>query len=185
MSLYNTKKVKELPQLEEIIEGNYLIVENETGTNIIDFADFVVGPNNVSFYNIIATLCSRSMSMSASVDAGFQSLSTNILSAVNVKVDALTANYPRLFEVYPNTITVNANAFYGKTDFNSEISSIVISDINVSPIDKGASLMNWALFLSSAVNPGSPNPYTYSIIISSTTSQSIAASFATKVTKYY
>jgi pantothenate kinase len=43
MSLYNTKKVKELPQLEEIIEGNYLIVENETGTNIIDFADFVIG----------------------------------------------------------------------------------------------------------------------------------------------
>lgn len=189
MSLYNTKKVKELPQLEEIIDGNYLIVENEIGTNIIDFADFVVGPNNVSFYNVVVSLCSRSISMSASVDSGLQNLSSTFIGEVNNRVDSLTANYPGFFEVYPNTLVVNANALYGKSDFNSELGDISVNDINVSPTNNAAARMSWTVFLSSVQNPGTPpnpTPYTYSIIISSGSgTQGTDSTFETKVTKYF
>ena len=100
MSNYNTTNIKDLPQLEEVIEGNYLIIENEVGTNIIDFADFVVGPNNVSFYNIVEALSTRSISMSSTVDSKFNTLSSNVLNSVNTTVRNLTANYPRFFAVY-------------------------------------------------------------------------------------
>ena len=54
MNNFNTINVKELPQLEQILAGNYLIVENNAGTNKLDFSDFVIGPQNTSFYNGIA-----------------------------------------------------------------------------------------------------------------------------------
>ena len=49
----NVVNIKGLPRVEEIAEGNLLIVENEQGTNTLDFVNFVIGPNNTSFYNEI------------------------------------------------------------------------------------------------------------------------------------
>ena len=188
MSLYNESNIKELPQLEEIIDGNYLIVENDQGTYILDFQNFVVGPNNVSFYSTVESLCSKQASLSATVDSKRQTLSTNVVSAVNTKISALTANYPRYFEVYPTTITVPNGTYSGKTDFNSELASIKVNDINVIPTNGSASKMTWALLLSSIQNPGSPPdplPYTYTITISSTTAVVGDATFETKVLKYF
>jgi len=188
MALYNATNVKELPELEEIVDGNYLIVENNQGTYILDFQNFVVGPENVSFYSAFTSLCSKQVSMSATVDSKFQTLSTNVLSAVNTKINELTAKYPRYFEVYPNMITVSAGYYSGFTRFNSEIQSIRASDINVIPTNEGASKMTWALFLSAEQFPGSPpnpRPYTYTITISSTTAVVRDATFETKVLKYF
>jgi hypothetical protein len=187
MALYNETNIKELPELEEIVDGNYLIVENDQGTYILDFQNFVIGPENASFYTTIESVCSKQVSMSATVDSKFQTLSTNVLSAVNTKISALTANYPRYFEVYPTTITVLNGAYKGMTNFNSEIGSIRVSDINVIPTNGSASKMTWALLLSSIQNPGSPPdplPYTYTITISSTTAVVGDATFETKVLKY-
>jgi hypothetical protein len=188
MALYNSKNVKQLPQLEEVVEGNYLIVENDFGTNIINFADFVVGPNNVSFYNVVTTLSSRSVSMSATVDTRFQTLSTALLSAANTRINALTANYPRFFVVYPNTLTVVNGLKSGQIQFNSELGDIFVSDINVNPTNDASSKMSWCLLLSSIQNPGnppSPTPYTYTITISSSTAVSSNATFETKVLKFF
>lgn len=188
MALYNATNVKELPQLEEIVDGNYLIVENDQGTYILDFVDFVVGPNNVSFYSTVESLCAKQASLSATVDSKYQTLTSDVLSAVNVKVAALTANYPRYFEVYPTTITVLNGTRSGQTNFNSELGNIAVNDINVVPTNSGAANMTWALLLSSIQNPGSPptpTPYTYTITISSPTSVSSDATFETKVLKYF
>lgn len=188
MSLYNTTSIKELPQLEEIIDGNYIIVENEQGTYILDFADFVVGPNNVSFYNVVASLCAKQVSLSATVDSKMQTLSTNVLSAVNTKIANLTANYPRYFEVYPNLITVQNGTKNGNTDFNSELGNIRPCDINVIPTNMSAANSSWALLLSSVQNPGSPptpTPYTYTITISTFANVVGDATFETKVLKYF
>lgn len=189
MSLYNTTSIKELSQLEEIVEGNYIIVENEQGTYILDFADFVVGPNNVSFFNVITNLSAKQISLSASVDTSLQTLSTNVLSAVNTVVSNLTANYPRYFEVYPNPIIVPNGTYSGKQDFNSELGNIAPSDINVIPTNMAASQMRWALILTSVQNPGnppSPTPYTYTITISSDIPVvGDDAVFQTKVLKYF
>lgn len=188
MSLYNTKNVKELPQLEEIIEGDFIIVENDLGTHILDFKDFVVGPNNTSFYNTIVSLCSRSISMSATVDAKNQALSSNIITQVNTKINSLTANYPRYYVVYPETLTVVNGLRYANVNFNSELASIVPADVNVIPTNDIASSMNWVLLLSSIQFPGTPpdpNPYTYTITISSKNVVSNDATFNLKVIKFF
>jgi len=189
MALYNTKSVKDLPQVEEVIDGNYLLIENDLGTNIIDFKDFVIGPNNASFYNTIVSLCSRSISMSATVDTKLQSTSAKIVEENNTKIDALTANYPRYFVVYPkNQLTVVQGLRYGQTIFNSELASIVPADVNVIPTNTYAANMNWVLLLSSTQNPGnppSPTPYSYTITISSTTTLSQNAEFDLRVLTFY
>ena len=41
MNNYNITNIKDLPQLEQILDGNFLVVENATGTNKLDFGDFV------------------------------------------------------------------------------------------------------------------------------------------------
>lgn len=59
MATFNTINIYELNQIEEIIPGNYLIVQNENGTNIIDFKNFVVGPDNVSWYTSFTSACAQ------------------------------------------------------------------------------------------------------------------------------
>lgn len=70
MNLYNVKNIKDLPQLEQILPGNFLVVENFTGTNKLDFDDFVIGPRNTSFanqvFNDILSLSSYSVALTAS-----------------------------------------------------------------------------------------------------------------------
>lgn len=185
---YNSRTVKQLPKLEEVLEGNYLIIENNLGTNIIDFADFVVGPNNVSFYNVVTNLSSRSASMSATVDSKFQTVSSNILEETNTRIDSLTANYPRYFVVYPNTLTVTTGLLRGEVDFNSELGDIFISDVNIVPTNKTAANMSWMAVLSSVQNPGnppSPTPYTYTLIISTNSVLTDDATFEAKVVKFF
>jgi hypothetical protein len=185
MANYNTTNIKDLPQLEEVVEGNYLIIENEIGTNIIDFADFVVGPNNVSFYNVVQTLSTRSISMSATVDSKMTSLSSGLLDTFNSKFNSVTANYPRFFAVYPNTLNVPSGLSRGQVNFNSSIDTFTPSDINVVPTNDAASKMSWVLLLSSTVFPGNPQPYTYTITISSSVTLTSNATFETKALKFY
>lgn len=185
MANYNTTNIKDLPQLEEVVEGNYLIIEDNVGTNIIDFADFVVGPNNVSFYNVVEALSTRSISMSSTVDSKFNTLSSDIISSVNTTIGNLTANYPRFFVVYPNTLTVANGSRSGQTTFNSSINTFNAGDINVIPTNNSAANMSWMLLLSSTVYPGNPQPFTYTITISSSTAVTANATFETKALKFY
>lgn len=69
MPTFNNINIKQLNQIEEVAESNYLIVETQAGTNIIDFKDFVVGPNNVSFYSSFTSLSSQVNTLSAVVDS--------------------------------------------------------------------------------------------------------------------
>jgi hypothetical protein len=78
MSLYNTTNVKSLPSVEQVLPGNFLIIEDEVGTKKLNFTDFVVGPNNTSFYTPIDTriktvssTCSHLLSSKAYLIQGF------------------------------------------------------------------------------------------------------------------
>jgi hypothetical protein len=82
MAIYNTTNVKNLPQLEQITNNDYLIVETNVGTNIILFKDFVVGPGNVSFYNVFAALCSYTYSLCSFVNTSLTGMSASITIAI-------------------------------------------------------------------------------------------------------
>lgn len=206
MSLYNTTSIKELPQLEEIVDGNYIIVENEEGTYILDFVDFVVGPKNVSFYSTVTTLCSRSISMSATVDQKIQALSadyytriseasaSNLTTTKTVSADIITiiksvssTVYPNIFYIYPDDIVVPVGSTQDITQFSSPINTIELSDVSIVPTNFASASAAWFIYLSYVNNPSYPTtPYTYTLTLE--TNKPIAvdpAVFSVKVMKHY
>lgn len=82
MSTFNNVNIKDLNQVEEITSGDLLITETPAGTQVIDFKDFVVGPENVSWYSAFVSLSNqvvRGLSGSNTVQIPLQlEISTNI-----------------------------------------------------------------------------------------------------------
>lgn len=91
MNLYNVKNIKDLPQLEQILPGNYLVVENFTGTNKIDFNDFVIGPRNTSFYNFLATDILAISSLTVNNTTALRSASAQLKSEIKTLNDTVTS----------------------------------------------------------------------------------------------
>lgn len=74
--------IKELPQLDEVQPGDLLIVETDAGTNVIDFSNFILPPQNVTFYGEIIQLQTDVETLSNSVNT----TTTNL----QLTADALT-----------------------------------------------------------------------------------------------
>lgn len=97
----NIVNIKGLPRVEEIVDGNFLIVENERGTNTLDFVNFVIGPNNTSFYSQITNLSSALVSLSASCT----SLVLDLSSSTNAQILAVNTRITSLSSTITNTIS--------------------------------------------------------------------------------
>lgn len=127
----NVVNIKGLPRIEEIVNGNLLIVENEQGTNTLDFVNFVIGPNNTSFFNQITNLSAAVVSLSATTtslinslcattNAQIQSLSTTISNTIsgifyktgviNIPVGFSVSTSVEQFSI-PASMTIDANDF--------------------------------------------------------------------------
>ena len=65
MPAFTNVNIKDLTQIEEVVSGNLLLVETETGTNTINFDNFVVGPDNVSWYTAFETVSGQVATLSA------------------------------------------------------------------------------------------------------------------------
>jgi hypothetical protein len=83
MPAFNDVNIKELNQIEEIANGNFLIVENDNGTNILNFQNFVIGPDNASFYTEIQSISSNLAAVSA-VAVNSQAISTRQLRSNSI-----------------------------------------------------------------------------------------------------
>jgi hypothetical protein len=137
----NSVNVKDLPVIEEIVNGNYFIVEDEQGSKILDFKNFVVGPNNTSFYNAIVNSILSLSSYSTSLSTTVRNNTVQTVRAVDTRFNQLTAafnvafgnfdaRYPK-FLVVNGTLTVNPGASSSSTAFASNINTIDVSDVNV------------------------------------------------------
>ena len=80
--------IKNLPHVDDIQPGDFLLVEVPTGSRIIDFKNFVIGKNNISFsgelsaFNEnITALLSRTDTLTSALFYGDQDLIVNSLSA--------------------------------------------------------------------------------------------------------
>ena len=60
--------IKNLPQVGEIKEGDFLLVEAEAGTSILDFKDFVIGDDNTTQAARISSLQTDVDGLSSSID---------------------------------------------------------------------------------------------------------------------
>lgn len=72
MSTFNNVNIKDLNQVEEITSGDLLITETPAGTQVIDFKDFVVGPENVSWYSAFVSLSNQVVRSLSGAGTGVQ-----------------------------------------------------------------------------------------------------------------
>ena len=136
MNNYNITNIKDLPQLEQILDGNFLVVENTTGTNKLDFSDFVVGPNNTSFYNTIANDIVSLSGNAATTNSSLTSLSSSTLSALssfNTRIQEISSNLNQVsFYYYTGNVFKNLNQNLAFTNFVYPSNLILLnSDIKV------------------------------------------------------
>lgn len=149
MSNYNITNIKDLPQLEQILAGNFLVVENNIGTNKLDFADFVIGPTNTSFYSGIlsdilslsSTLISQNTSLSSlsSLVDVLNTASTTSTTAIDLlfsdftslctKVDRYQNSYNKRGLV---TVPANSTALGFTVSFNYII-NVTNADVIIAP----------------------------------------------------
>jgi hypothetical protein len=98
----NTVKIKDLPRAEEVLPGDLIIIEDELGSKSIDFRDFVVGPENTSFFNGLATNIANVSTYSLSLCSLIEENTNQTINAVRTNVANLTASvsrrFPRIFE---------------------------------------------------------------------------------------
>ena len=83
--------IKELPEISDVISGDFLIVETPNATSILDFANFVITLDNTTFSDIITTnttntllLSSQVISLSSEVNTYVDTLSSQIISLSSV-----------------------------------------------------------------------------------------------------
>ena len=101
----NVVNIKSLPRVEEVVNGNLLLVENEQGTNTIDFENFVVGPNNVSFYSQITNLSSKIISLSSSATSLVETNVDSLSSSIDTQISGVYTNITYVSSTLTNTFS--------------------------------------------------------------------------------
>lgn len=182
MNLYNVKNIKDLPQLEQILPGNFIVVENFTGTNKLDFDDFVIGPRNTSFanqvFNDILSLSSYSISLSSTVNNQLTALSS-FVSTVSTNQDTFQKNLNNGTYV-PNTLNkcgfgaikmlkefITLDVGVTAIDFTFKFPTDTLfdltnSDVNIVPRDIYSLNLNfaWTLYGTPIINNDNTSTYT-------------------------
>lgn len=101
--------IKDLPELTEINNGDYIIVETSTGTHIINFENFLLPTTNTV---ITTTVNQNASSFTASVtdlNANISSTSTTI-DTLSTNLDALSVSY----NTFKDTLTNASNLHIAK-----------------------------------------------------------------------
>ena len=112
--------IKDLPQLTEINNGDYIVVETSTGTHIIDFLNFLIPPAN----NVLTTTVSDNTTAVINISSvvvdnsnKIDSLSTDLTNSVNTTVGALADTIDQLAAAVVNLSyynTYNGTLYMGK-----------------------------------------------------------------------
>lgn len=75
--------IKDLPEVQQVNNGDYLVVETQDGTSIIDFQNFIIGSENNGLTVAVESNANAILGVSAATDTALQELSSNILSTLN------------------------------------------------------------------------------------------------------
>jgi hypothetical protein len=127
----NYIKFNQLPQVEEVLPGNLLIIEDQTGTKIVDFKDFVIGPTNTSFYNALVTNIRSISTFSMSLSTTINKNTDQTLDAVDTRFLQLTSNLIAInpfWYRYFFSITLEVGQRMKTTNFISPIPDIALVD---------------------------------------------------------
>ena len=194
MSLNNTVNVKDLPQAEEIVTGNYLLLEDEAGTKIIDFKNFVIGPSNTSFYNAIVSNIKSVSAYCISLSGVLDKYQRQTVSAVDSRFQALTSDFSQRFPsifVKTGLISIEPNQRSGFSEFTTNIPDIETVDINaVQTIFDFSSKQPVATFFliltqETVTDPDDNSFYNYTLTLSTLSAFPVNTLYKYKVLKTY
>jgi hypothetical protein len=135
--------IKDLPELTEVANGDYLLIENATGTHIIDFKNFVIPSENTLLtttvnqnISAVTQLFSDVSVMSSTLSGRVDDNTTNI-STLSTRVNAFPLIYLGKSKITINS--GNSEASNVLTPINEYISQLSVDDILVFPANDYAS----------------------------------------------
>jgi hypothetical protein len=151
--------IKELPEIDGINEGDYLIVETPNGTSILNFDNFIITKDNVTFASLLSTDSNNY------TDTRINSLS----STINAEFD----------KVYYGKCTVNiinnttAQAVLVPAPVTAVLAnSILTTDVMITPANLAAA--NAGAYISAVAKSASTNDITVTIGTSGVSSQTLS-----------
>jgi hypothetical protein len=117
-----------LPQVNNIENGDFLIVETTGGTSIIDFADFLIGPENTTFFSVVSTNSANIISLSSQVVSLSTTLNTTLSTTINsLSSQLLRANTFCTFNVTPTTSNNLKSSNISNISFNTATSAVTLN----------------------------------------------------------
>ena len=124
--------IKNLPETEQINNGDYLIVETPAGTNILNFENFIITAANTTFSNLLST---------NNVDNA-----ANITTSINALSTTISTTYPKMYygtarlqiDVPNKTGSVNITNINPSTSTSNIAKLVEISDIYITPANANA-----------------------------------------------
>lgn len=179
MNLYNTTNIKSLPPVEQILPGNFIVVEDNVGTKKLDFIDFVIGPNNTSFYNPLDT---RLKNLSSTVTHTLTS-KTNIAQQIILEdiSEPVLLSRNGIF-TYTGTLSVRQGERIGTQTFLSPLESITIADINIATSTYSGS--NYFTINNNGANIANPSYFNYTLSLSTQNTVNIDTIFYFKLISF-
>lgn len=96
--------IKDLPEITEVIPGHYIIIETPTGTQIIDFENFILPASNT----LITTSVTQQAESITNLNNNYLILSSTLNTNTTSLSNAITTNY--------NVLSTEINTLSGKID---------------------------------------------------------------------
>lgn len=118
--------IMELPQIGDIDAGDFLVVETSAGTSIINFENFLISPQNITFNETIVTNTSNINTLSAEVDSINAELTTTLASITAAAAAADNGTYAvfALTGYDANGIKLLKSSNISSATFNDSLSCI-------------------------------------------------------------
>lgn len=134
--------IKDLPELTEIKNGDYIVIENATGTHIIDFQNFLIPTSNSVITTVVDQNTNGLIVLSAQSNTNSTSIAT-ISSRVDtneVKLNTLSASViDNKIYIGKTQITIPQNSRQSSSPLTPVDPNVVISDIIITPANAYAS----------------------------------------------
>lgn len=126
--------IKELPEINDVISGDFMIIETSTGTSIIDYQNFLITLDNTTFGDQVVQNSTDILTLSSS----FNTLSADLTT----QIDNLS------------TSTTRANTFvsFSLTDYTSENSPVILKSSNVTSVTLNTSTSAVTIYFNTNFN---------------------------------
>lgn len=127
--------IKDLPELTEPANGEYLLLETSTGTHIIDFANFIIPTANTVITTTVEQNTTAILNLSTGYTIGDAALSSRI-DTTNTNVETLSTFIQEL----SSTVGTFQNVYVGKTQITIPFGGSQASNI-LSPLSTSINLL--------------------------------------------